>query len=84
MKKITILSALIFCISLLANAQTEKGRYMVGGSVGFSSQKQKSEFGNISTDVGTSTSINLTPSFGLFVADERPSGRDALRGADHR
>ena len=42
---------------------------MVGGSVGFSSQKQKFEFGSTSADVGTNTNISLTPSFGIFVAD---------------
>ena len=69
MKKITILSALVFCVSLIANAQTEKGRYMVGGSVGFNSTKQKVESGGTSSDVGTNTNIWVMPSFGLFVAD---------------
>ena len=69
MKKITILSALIFCISLIANAQTEKGRYMVGGSVGFSSTKDKIESSGSSFDGNKNTNINLNPTFGLFVAD---------------
>jgi outer membrane protein len=69
MKKITILSALICCISLCANGQTEKGRYMVGGSVGFSSTKDKQEFTGVSTDGNKNTNIWVMPSFGLFVAD---------------
>ena len=69
MKKITILSALIFCISLIANAQTEQGRYMVGGSVGFSSTKDKQDIGGTSTDGNKHTNIWLLPSFGIFVAD---------------
>ena len=69
MKKITILSALVFCFALIANAQTEKGRYMVGGSVGFSSTKDKFESGGSSSDGDKYTNIWVMPTFGLFIAD---------------
>ena len=68
MKKITILSALLFCISF-AYSQTEQGRFMVGGSVGFSSTKDKLESGGVSTDGNKHTNIYVMPSFGIFVAD---------------
>lgn len=69
MKKITILSALVFCTSLMVNAQTEKGRYTVGGSIGFNSTKNKLKLGSITTDGNKNTNIFLMPSFGVFIAD---------------
>jgi len=69
MKKITILSALVFCVSLVASAQTEQGRYMVGGSVGFSSMKDKQDVGGTSTDDDKHTNIWVMPTFGMFIAD---------------
>lgn len=54
------IAVLLFCMSLSAitNAQVERGRYLVGGTVDISSARQ-----------GTTSNFNmsLTPSFGVFV-----------------
>lgn len=62
MKKV-LLVAIMAVAGLTASAQTEKGKVLVGGSIGFGTEK---------SDVSgaeESTSFNITPKAGYFVSD---------------
>lgn len=73
MKKFTIL-VIAMCATLGAYAQYNQGRMLVGGSLGFSAQTQKTKFdGNSQTD-GKWTSFSLEPQFGYFVIDNLAVG----------
>lgn len=73
MKKITILTFAIFA-TLGAYAQYNQGRMLVGGSLGFSAQTEKTKYdGNTQTD-GKWTSFSLEPQFGYFVIDNLAVG----------
>ncbi len=68
MKKYILLSFL-FCLSLVACAQTEKGNFLIGGSLSLSRSSQTIS----STDI-TSTSFNINPSVSYFVMDRFATG----------
>jgi outer membrane protein len=73
MKKTTILLFAIFA-TFGAYAQYNQGRMLVGGSLGFSTQTEKSKYdGNTQTD-GNWTSFSLEPQFGYFVIDNLAVG----------
>ena len=62
MKKLLLSLVAVAGLVYGANAQTEKGKVILGGSVGFSSSKVE---GAAKSDV----SFNIIPSAGFFVAD---------------
>lgn len=73
MKKITIIAAFM-ALSLGAFAQFTKGSLMVGGSVGFSSDSEKTKSGSTTTTNGTLTTFSFTPQVGYFVIDNLSLG----------
>lgn len=73
MKKITILVFAIFA-TFGAYAQYNQGRMLVGGSLGFSTQTEKTKYdGNTQTD-GKWTSFSFEPQFGYFIIDNLAVG----------
>jgi outer membrane protein len=73
MKKFTIL-AIAICASFTTYAQYNQGRMLVGGSLGFSAETEKTKFnGNTQTD-GKWTSFSLAPQFGYFIIDNLAVG----------
>jgi outer membrane protein len=73
MKKITILMIML-CASVAAFAQFEQGRMLVGGSLGFDTQKETDKYGSTSQKYGTYTSFSLAPQFGYFIIDNLAVG----------
>lgn len=76
MKKLFVLSAL--ALVGLANAQTEKGSWVVGGSttLGFNSANTKYKYDGNSTDGPKVSTFTITPSVGYFVIDKLAIGID--------
>jgi hypothetical protein len=64
MKKVLLISA-ITLMSLNLLAQTAKNSWMIGGSAGFSSTKQK---GN--DEKSTSTKVEFSPKVGYFICND--------------
>lgn len=60
-KKVTLLIAIMFMALFTANAQTEKGTILAGGSVGFDSYTPKGG--------DAYSTINISPVGGLFLTD---------------
>ncbi|MBT1708520.1 outer membrane beta-barrel protein [Fulvivirgaceae bacterium PWU5] len=64
---------LAFCALALSagyvQAQTTAGRMLIGGNVGYTSQKNESSLGDTKV-----TSFNVNPQFGYFVADHLAVG----------
>ena len=73
MKKITILLFAIFA-TFGAYAQYNQGRMLVGGSLGFSTQTEKTKFDGTTRTDGKWTSFSLEPQFGYFVIDNLAVG----------
>lgn len=57
-----------------AFAQFNKGRYLVGGSIGFSGLTSKSDNNGTTTTLGKSTSFSLAPSAGYFFMNNVAAG----------
>jgi outer membrane protein W len=73
MKKFTILVVAV-CSTFGAYAQYNQGRMLVGGSLGFSTETEKTKFdGNTQTD-GKWTNFSLEPQFGYFIIDNLAVG----------
>ena len=70
MKKMMTLSVLVL-IAFFAKAQTEKGNWLAGGSLGFTSSTQKVSYETGST---TTTVFQLTPNVGHFIANNLAAG----------
>lgn len=71
MKKVILTAIAVFGITL-ANAQTQKGKWLVSGgtSLEFSSAKQKLKADNFDTEDGPKiSSFNVKPAVGYFVAE---------------
>ncbi|MGJ1261991.1 outer membrane beta-barrel protein [Sphingobacterium spiritivorum] len=62
MKKLFLTLTAITALTFAANAQTEKGKFIVGGQVGFSTSKIQD------TDI-KSSSFSIMPQVGYFVSD---------------
>jgi len=62
MKKLLLSLVAVAGLVYGANAQTEKGKFIVGGSVGFNSSK-------VEGAAKANTSFNVVPSFGYFVSN---------------
>jgi hypothetical protein len=62
-----ILTILFTLLIFSAQAQTEQGKFIVGGNAGFSFSKDKQKVGNTATDRWKHTNIYLTPNVGYFV-----------------
>lgn len=70
MKKITLLSLLFLLLQWSAFGQTlDKGNFMVGSTVGFSTAKSKVTSGPRNDDGLSATQINVAPSIGYFILD---------------
>lgn len=76
MKKLLVMSAI--ALFGLVNAQTEKGSWVAGGSttLGFNSTTSKVKYNGESVDGPKSTTFNVTPSVGYFVANNFAIGLD--------
>lgn len=73
MKKFTIL-LIAMSAALGAFAQFEKGRMLVGGTLGFNTLTQKSKVNGTSVKVGKWTTFSLTPQAGIFIIDNLAVG----------
>jgi len=73
MKKITILTIILFT-SLVAFAQFEKGRALIGGSLAFSTETQKSKGNGSTVTLGKETSFSFDPQAGYFIIDNLAVG----------
>ncbi len=62
MKKLFLTLTAVTALTLASNAQTEQGKFLVGGQVGFESSKVKD------TDV-KNTGFSINPTIGYFVSD---------------
>ncbi len=69
MKKI-LLSVAVLALGFAASAQTEKGRWLVGGNAGFTSTKSPGGEGSSSTV----SNFSINPTAGYFVADNVAAG----------
>ncbi len=76
MKKLTLIALLSFFGT--ANAQTEKGNWIVSGatSLGFNSNKITNKSGDVSVDGQKTTTFNVKPAIGYFVIDNLSVGID--------
>lgn len=74
MKKTIITLAIILVGITGAFAQFEKGRMLIGGSLGFSSTSEDWEQGSNSITAGKTTTISFAPQFGYFVMDNLAVG----------
>lgn len=76
MKKLTLIALLAFFGT--ANAQTEKGNWIVSGatSLGFNSNKITNKSGDVSVDGQKTTTFNVKPAIGYFVIDNLSVGID--------
>ncbi|WP_406827321.1 outer membrane beta-barrel protein [Pedobacter sp. KACC 23697] len=66
MKKQLLTLVAICAIAMGANAQTEKGDNLIGGSIGFNNSKQKPLNSTNTFSTGNSKSFNIAPRFGHF------------------
>jgi len=66
MKKQLLTLVAICAITIGANAQTEKGDNLIGGSIGFSHNKQEPLNSTNTFSTGNSKSFNIAPRFGHF------------------
>jgi hypothetical protein len=62
-----ILTLLLTLFILSANAQTEQGKFIVGGNAGFNFSKDKNRVNNTTTDRWSHTSIYLNPNAAYFI-----------------
>lgn len=76
MKKLLLVGAVALFGAM--NAQTEKGSWVIGGSttIGFNSTSSKVKYNGQSVDGPKSTSFNIKPSAGYFVANNVAVGLD--------
>jgi hypothetical protein len=75
MKKL-LLGILLIGFTITGNAQTGKGRVLVGGEVSFDLANNKTDVGGtVSTD-GKTTSILFAPKFGYFFMDRLVAGAE--------
>jgi hypothetical protein len=73
MKKIiTVIALALICSG--AYAQFNQGRYLVGGSIGFSTSTTKLKNDNATNTLAHSTSFSVTPDVGYFVIDNLAVG----------
>ncbi len=73
MKKIiTVFAFALICSG--AFAQFNQGRYLVGGSVGFSATTSKAKNDNATSTLSRSTSLSFSPNAGYFVIDNLAVG----------
>ena len=63
MKKVILSLVAVVALAFGANAQTDKGSMFIGGSLGFSSDKEAAP------NAESLTTFNIAPRFGYFVAD---------------
>ncbi len=73
MKK-TFFTLLVMMMAFGAFAQYQQGRMLVGGTVGFSTTKDKSKAGGTTVTHGTNTDFSIAPQFGYFVIDNLAVG----------
>jgi hypothetical protein len=74
MKKVLFSLAIVTIASLTANAQTDQGTWLLGGSASFSST-------SVSGESGSATSISIAPNIGYFFADNFAAGATVAFGS---
>lgn len=76
MKKILLLLTLAAGLNVAANAQTEKGKWLVSGAsnIGFNSVSTKFKADGMSVDGPKVNTFNISPSVGYFVVDNLSVG----------
>lgn len=74
MKKILYSTVLLCFLFTSSFGQTQQGSVLAGGNISASFDKQKSEVGSTSTDVGNFTQISFSPKFGYFIVDGMAAG----------
>lgn len=76
--KVSSIALAVLCLCLLGpvvHAQTEKGSFLLGGSLGFSSGKTKYNYSSSSfNSESKSTSFSISPSISYFVIDQLAVG----------
>lgn len=78
MKKITLLSLFITLIQLSVFAQVlDKGNFMVGSTVGFSTANSKVTSGGLENEGISARQFNVAPSIGYFLIDNFAAGLGA-------
>ncbi|WP_231427582.1 MULTISPECIES: outer membrane beta-barrel protein [Pedobacter] len=71
MKKQLLSLAVLCAVAFTVNAQTEKGKNLIGGSIGYSKSESKPTItypNNYAYGDGESTSFNVNPKFGHFFS----------------
>lgn len=71
-KLVTVIALALICSG--AYAQFNKGRYLVGGNVGFAAYTGKTKTDNSTSTTSHSTTFNLSPDVGYFVIDNLAVG----------
>ncbi|TKC10736.1 porin family protein [Pedobacter polaris] len=69
MKSKLLIMGVLCAVAFTANAQTEKGKSLINGAVGFSTNKNESNSTGFSPTNQKSTSFFVTPRLGYFVAN---------------
>lgn len=67
MKSKLLLVAALCAMAFTANAQTEKGKSLINGSIGFSTNKSESNSPGFFTTTQKSNYFSFAPSYGYFV-----------------
>jgi hypothetical protein len=68
--KALLLALFTLCIAIVSNAQIPAGTRLIGGSLGFIHQEHE----NGSNSVNKSTTVNINPTFGRAVKDNKVNG----------
>jgi len=74
MKSKLLIMGVLCAIAFKANAQTEKGKSVINGAIGFSTNKSENTSSNVSVIDQKSNSFTFAPSFGYFVANNLAIG----------
>jgi len=68
MKKLILSITAVFAIVLSANAQTEKGNFIIGGTASYQSSKSDAD------NAKAAENLSIVPNFGYFVSDNLAIG----------
>ena len=74
MKKIILVALTLFTFTGISFAQFEQGRILAGGSIGFSTNTNKTKNNNTTTTNYKGTNLNFTPKVGYFVINNLAVG----------
>lgn len=78
MKKQLATMGILCAIAFTSNAQTEKGQNLIGGAIGFNSNKQSSPYGqSLLVQSADSKSFSISPRYGHFFSKNLAIGLSA-------